>query len=391
MNKDHVPALLIEYTDPLEGFRGWLVIDSLDHQLCAGGMRVQKGLTAERLIRMARNMTCKMRICGLRIDGAKSGIDYDPAAPGKHAAMARFMAAIKPFIMNKYSMGPDLNVDMAELEAVGASLGLPAVKIAVARAQGWEDCYFLERYNILGREIEGRPLGRLRIGYGVAVAALAVLDFLGIPRSEAGIAVQGFGGLAKAAVFGLTRKGIKIKAIADVERCVIAENGKGLELGELLRTEGTLLPDRGYPAGVRIAPSEEINRVHCDILMPGAVEKTINKEVARDLKIRAVVPGANLAVTEEAREILHERGILVVPDFLSGCGGSLSMEGLFGPEEHPDPQEVLAHVEKRMTRLVTDILVRSRAENITPTRSAERTCAEAVSQPGIRPYGDPRS
>lgn len=389
-SEEHAPALLVEYTDPLEGFRGWLVVDSLDHRLCAGGMRVQKGLTAERLVRMARNMTCKMRICGLRVDGAKSGIDYDPAGPGKKEAMARFMAAIKPFVESRYSMGPDLNVDMAELEAIGTSLGLPAVKIAVARAQEWDDDYFLERYALLAREVDGRPLGRLRIGYGVAVAALAVMDYLKVSPDEAHVAIQGFGGLARAACFGLARRGVRIRAIADAQKCVIAENDQGLKVTQLLETEGPLLPVRGYPDTIRIAPSEEIYRVPCDILVPGAVEKTITEEVARKLPARAVVPGANLAVTAEAQYILHERGILVVPDFLAGCGGSLSMEGLFGPEEHPEPADILAHVEKRMSRLVSDILVRSHAENITPTRAAERTCAEAVSQPGVRPYGDPR-
>jgi len=33
---DNAPALVIEYTDPEEGFQGWLVMDSLAHELCAG-------------------------------------------------------------------------------------------------------------------------------------------------------------------------------------------------------------------------------------------------------------------------------------------------------------------------------------------------------------------
>ena len=94
--QDRPPALVIDYVDPEEGFRGWLVRDTLDFGLCAGGMRVQPGLTGARLAEMARNMTRKMRISGLRVDGAKSGIDYDPHPPGKPAAMARFMAAKRP-------------------------------------------------------------------------------------------------------------------------------------------------------------------------------------------------------------------------------------------------------------------------------------------------------
>jgi len=36
----------------------------------------------------------------------------------------------------------------------------------------------------------------------------------------------------------------------------------------------------------------------------------------------------------------------VLPDFLAGCGGSLSMEGLFGPANHPEAEEVLADLGK---------------------------------------------
>ena len=271
------PALVIEYTDAEEGFQGWLVIDTLDHNLCAGGMRVQPGLSRDRLAKMARNMTCKMRICGLRVDGAKSGIDYDPAAPGKKAAMARFMAAISPYVMTRYSMGPDLNVDMAELESIGQELGLPSVKMAVARAQGLELSSFGERYKILSQEIDGWPLGKVRVGYGVAVATLAILDHLGIPCKEAAVAIQGFGNLAKAAAFGLNRKGVRIMALADHEKCIISENENGLNVKQLLNTDGPLLPEKDYGSDVRIAARDEIFNIHCDILIPAAVEKTITE------------------------------------------------------------------------------------------------------------------
>jgi len=68
---DRETGLLITYTDPEEGFKGYLAIDSLTHRIAAGGFRVQKGLTARHVARMARNMTLKQRIAGLRVDGAK--------------------------------------------------------------------------------------------------------------------------------------------------------------------------------------------------------------------------------------------------------------------------------------------------------------------------------
>ncbi|MCK4839262.1 MAG: hypothetical protein KAS94_10705, partial [Desulfobulbaceae bacterium] len=147
------PEIVLEYTDPLEGYKGWLVIDRTAHRICAGGMRVQIGLSREHLTEMARNMTRKMRIADLRVDGAKCGIDYDPASPGKLAAVGRFLQAISPYIKTIYSMGPDLNIDMAELEATAALHAIPSVKMAIASAQGWGLDYFIERSKVLSETI----------------------------------------------------------------------------------------------------------------------------------------------------------------------------------------------------------------------------------------------
>ena len=387
MNHMHQPALVVEYTDPVEGFQGWLVIDSNDHNLCAGGMRVQKGLTRDHLVKMASNMTCKMRICGLRVDGAKSGIDYDPSAPGKHDAMTRFMRGIEAYIKHSYSMGPDLNVEMSELESAGRTLGFSSVKMAVAKAQGWDLDYFNERYQVLSKEVDGWELGKLRAGYGVAAATLAVLDHLEIPHQEASVVIQGFGTLAKAAVFGLDRKGVRIKAIADHEKSIIAENNGSLDIKQLLETEGTLLPKMENTQSVRTGASKEIFDIPCDVLVPVAIENTITAHIIPQLKVKAVVPGANLAVTNVADLLLFEKDIIVLPDLLAGSGGSLSMEGLFAPSDHPEPDDVLGHVEERMTFLVRQLLARSKEEKLPPSEAAIQICSEIVPQPGTRPYG----
>ena len=211
------PAMVIEYTDPLEGFKGWLVRDRFCHQICAGGMRVQPGITRQKLIDMARNMTLKMQVAGIRVDGAKSGIDYDPDAPGKGAAITRFLQAIEPFIKCCYSMGPDLNVEMDELEKAAAKTGIPSVKMAVAGAQGWAMDYYLARSEIVQQEVEGWSISRLRAGYGVAAAVLAMLDFIKIPHTGASVAIQGFGTLAKAAAWRLAKAGVNIVGLADMK------------------------------------------------------------------------------------------------------------------------------------------------------------------------------
>lgn len=382
------PALVYEYTDPIEGFKGWYVRDRVCHRLCAGGMRVQKGLTREKLTGMARNMTRKMLIANLRVDGAKSGIDYDPAASGKAEAVARFLAAIKPYVEKSYSMGPDLNMEMDELEKIARKVGIPSVKMAVAYAQGWDLDYYLARSSILRQEIYGMPLSRLRAGYGLAAAVLAVLKTLDIESSQATVAIQGFGTLARAAALSLYNEGVNIIAIADIDKCLQAMQGKDLDIPKLMKASGPLLQVNDVQ-DIALKPSGAIAEVQCDVLVPAAVENSISQTIASSLQAKAVVPGANLAVPPESMDILYKRAIIILPDYIAGCGGSLSMEGLFAPDKHPDAAAVLNHIKNRMFNIVSRVLQISSHENVSPSVAADKICNEAECLPGKRPYGNP--
>jgi glutamate dehydrogenase (NAD(P)+) len=382
---DCASALVVEYTDPIEGFKGWFVRDTLQHRLCAGGVRVQAGLTRNHLCDMARNMTRKMQIASLRVDGAKCGIDYDPQLPGKRKALGRFMEAILPYIKDCYSMGPDLNVDMRELDGVGVKLGIPSVKMAIAIAMGWDIKYFLKRYAILNQLIDGWSLNGLRAGAGVAQACLSVCNFLNISPLQTKVVIQGFGAVAKACAYFLNNSGVCIIGFADYQKSIIAPEGSSLDIAALLQEKSTLLP-RVSSITAQDGKPDAIYGTACDIFIPAAVENSVNRDAAAILATKAVVPGANLAVTTEGEEILRGRGILVVPDYLAGCGGSISMEGLFGPDSHPEPEAVLLHVQTKMAALVEKVLSISREQNISPTLAALRYCAETAIPPGNKPY-----
>lgn len=382
---DGPTALVVEYTDPVEGFKGWFVRDTLQHRLCAGGVRVQAGLTRNHVCDMARNMTRKMQIASLRVDGAKCGIDYDPQLPGKQKALGRFMEAILPYIKDCYSMGPDLNVDIRELDSIGEKLGIPSVKMAIATAMGWDIKYFLERYAILNQPIDGWTLNGLRAGAGVAQACLSVCGFLNISPLQAKVVIQGFGVVAKACAYFLNNSGVRIIGFADYQRSIIAPEGSSLDIAVLLQEKSTLLPRVSSITALDVKP-DAIYGTACDIFIPAAVENSVTRDAAAILATKAVVPGANLAVSSEGEEILRGRGILVVPDYLAGCGGSISMEGLFGPDSHPEPEAVLLHVQTKMAALVEKVLSRSREQNITPAMAALQYCSETDLPSGNKPY-----
>ncbi len=386
---DKKPELIVEYTDPLEGFKGWAVIHSLSHKLCAGGVRVQKGLTLDCVRDLARNMTIKMRITGIRADGAKCGINYDPHSPGKKEAMYRFIRAIRPYVLERYSLGPDLNTTMCELDDIAERLSIPAVKMAIAKAQGFDLPSFLKRYRILKQPFGHATLGRVRAGFGLAAACQGVLEFLNIPPQEATVAIQGFGGLGSAAAYTLHEAGIKIIAIADEEKSLISTNNQSLDIKAMLPSTTNcgsgFIPSSGING--RYGDPSQIYDVKCDVFIPAAIENVITVDNADVLPIKAVVTGANLAVTQEAEKILIDRGIIIIPDFVAGCGGSLSMDGLFGPEIEPSAQEVLTHVNKRMRRIVKKVIKRSQQDGVTTREAALRLCSEVPIYPEARPYG----
>lgn len=80
---------------------------------------------------------------------------------------------------------------------------------------------------------------------------------------------------------------------------------------------------KGYPH----AETEELSNPlsymerETDYLIPAAVELSINKNNAHNIKCKAVFEGANGPTSFAGEEILLERGIIVSPDLLTNGGG----------------------------------------------------------------------
>jgi len=195
--------------------------------------------------------------------------------------------------------------------------------------------------------------------------------------------------LGSAAAYTLHEAGIKVIAIADEEKSLISTNNQSLDIKAMLPTTtncGTgFIPSSGING--QYGDPSKIYDVKCDVFIPAAIENVITVDNAGDLPIKAVVTGANLAVTQEAQKILIDRGIIIIPDFVAGCGGSLSMDGLFGPEIQPSAQEVLHHVNKKMRRIVKKVIKRSQQDGVTTREAALRLCSEVTIYPEARPYG----
>lgn len=386
---DRAPSEVIQYTDPIEGFRGFLAFHGDRHRLAAGGFRVQVGLRADTVAALAQTMTLKQRLLGLAVDGAKAGIDYDPRAIGKREAMRRFMRFVRPWLAERFSMGSDAGTTWREIESLASEEGILSPKVAVARAQGLGDSDFLSRIRVLDEIVGGFTLGQRRAGHALAAAAIAT-----VARSpyrhliRAGI--QGFGTLARGAALSLSEAGVIIVAVADEHGCLVAPAG-GLDVSALLAIpQGVPLPDHA-PPGSCVRPREALFDLPLDLMVLAACESAISQQQATRLQTTAVAVGANLALGLPIEDLLCRRGILVVPDFVGGCGGSASMDAIFGVPCCPSPEAVLDRTDLRMRGLVHEMFDLAHRNGTTPRQAALRMCrSHEATSPG-RPYGRCRS
>jgi glutamate dehydrogenase (NAD(P)+) len=94
----------------------------------------------------------------------------------------------------------------------------------------------------------------------------------------------------------------------------------GLDIGRVLawkKEHGTV---QGFPHAEDI-PNTELLETECDVLIPAALENVITASNAERIRARILAEAANGPTTPEADEILHRRGVFIIPDILCNAGG----------------------------------------------------------------------
>lgn len=371
------------YSDPQEGFNGFLSICGEGRSLAAGGLRVQSGLSGETITTLAQIMNAKQRALGINADGAKCGIDYDPEAPGKKAAVGRFLTFLKPFLEQRLSVGPDMGTGFAEIEALANAEGIPSVKGAAGRAQGMNNRELLARMRILEQPIGALTLGERRAGHGLAHTALATWRSASA-RDPVTAAVQGFGTLGRAAALSLEEMGLRVVAIADERRCIEAHSG--IRVRPLLTSRPGVLEGEGANESSVDDPSK-IFDIPADVLVLAACEDALSPVDAKRVAAQLIAIGANDGVSRRVEEDLHTRGHLVVPDVVAGSGGSAAMDALLAPTRRPDAESVLKLTALTAARLAEAVMAESEDRAISPREAAVRVSERHLLGDDARPYG----
>lgn len=84
---------------------------------------------------------------------------------------------------------------------------------------------------------------------------------------------------------------------------------------------------------------------------------------------------------DDALEILGQRGVMVVPDFIANAGGIVAAAHSYDARHSPfviDPQEVRATVSTKMRANATSIITRALSSGTAPHRAARTLAQERV-------------
>jgi len=331
------------------GLKAIVVVDNVAAGPSIGGARMAPDVSLEECARLARAMTLKNAAAGLPHGGGKSVIFADPKMDladkeNLVRAFAREIGDIKDYIV-----GPDMGTDercMAWVrDEIGRSVGLPA-------------------------EIGGIPLDEIgATGFGLAVAVDVAKDFCDIALTGARVAVQGFGSVGSHAARFLAEKGAVLVAAADSSATVVDPDG--LDVADLAAHKRGGAELSGYPRG-EVRDRDAVIEVECEIWIPAARPDVIRADTVDRMNTKLIAEGANIPSTPEAEKILHERGVLVLPDFIANAGGVIcaAVEYAGGTESG-----AFAAIEEKIRRNTEAVLREASEQGLLP-RAAAAALAE---------------
>ncbi|MEM8874839.1 MAG: Glu/Leu/Phe/Val dehydrogenase [Planctomycetota bacterium] len=276
-----------------------------------GGLRMATSVDRDEVMALGMLQTWKNALVSLPYGGAKGGIVADPKLLSdreKEALIRRWTHEV--------------------FQVIGPQKDIPAPDMGTdAQCMAWVmDTYSsLVGHQVLG-VVTGKPVslggscGREEAtGRGVMNVLRRYLQIVKDQTLKGKrVVVQGFGQVGFHAARLLAERGAIVIAVSDKFGGIFDENGLDIiRAGDYYAENGQLenCPD------VDQLTNEELLTLDCDVLIPAAMENTVDAAVAPHIKASIIVEAANGPVTPGADEILRDAGVTILPDILANAGG----------------------------------------------------------------------
>ncbi len=276
-----------------------------------GGIRFHPQETVDTVRALAAWMTLKTAVMDLPLGGAKGGVICDP----KHLSKSELERLSRAYIR-------------AMSQAIGPDIDVPAPDVyTTPQVMAW----MMDEYeSIFSRRqpgvITGKPLcvggsiGRNdATARGGIYAVREAANLLKIDLKDKTAAIQGYGNAGSYAhQLAVELLGMRIVAVSDSRGGVYAPEGLDYrKVQEHKQRTGSVV---GYP-GAQPISNEELLELEVTVLFPSALENVITERNAECIRAQIIAELANGPTTPEADEILHRRGVFVLPDILCNAGG----------------------------------------------------------------------
>ncbi|TAH64786.1 MAG: Glu/Leu/Phe/Val dehydrogenase [Anaerolineaceae bacterium] len=287
-----------------------------------GGIRFHPQETIDTIRALSMWMTWKCAVVDIPLGGGKGGIICDPRTMSKGEQERLCRGYIRQLSKN---IGPNTDVPAPDVMTNGQHM-----------------LWMMDEYEAItgGRypgTITGKPvgmggsLGRTEAtGYGVIFTLREALKELKIDIATTTASLQGFGNVAEYAARLYTSMGGKIIAIScwddNDKKAYTYRKVDGLDIEQMVSIKdpyGTIDKQKAISLGCELTSGDQWIAQDVDILLPCALENQITPETFAKIsnQVKVICEGANGPTTPDCDELIKEKGIYLIPDFLCNAGG----------------------------------------------------------------------
>ncbi len=284
----------------------------------------------------------------LPFGGGKSGIIADDkliSKEKKDELIQAFAEAIKDYCPGKYIAAPDINTAEHEMEIFSKAIGNK--KACTGKPE----------------KLGGIPHELGSTGFGISHSTLIALKYLKKNPKKTTFAVEGFGNVGMFAAKFLSEAGLKFTAVSDSKGCLFRK--EGIDYDKLVQIKKKTGSVNNYPGNKQVC--EQIIAADADVLVTAAIPDVIKIGDVNKVKAKLIVQGSNIPMTNEVEEMLHKKGILVIPDFVANAGGVISsyVEYINGTK-----QKMFKLVEEKIKKNTSLVLQNAFKKKISPRHAA---------------------
>ena len=303
-------------------FRGFRCQHNDARGPCKGGIRFHPQETIDTVRALSMWMTWKCAVVDIPLGGGKGGVVCDPhdLSPREQERLCRGWVRV-------------IAQDVGHLRDVPAPDVMTSPQHMLWMLDEFEAIQGAKYPGfITGKPVGmGGSLGRTEAtGYGLIYTLREALREMGLKIETTLASVQGFGNVSQYAIQLYTQLGGKVMCVSCWDQSDQASytyrKKSGIHLDELLTITdrfGGIDKAKAEALGYERLPGEAWIEQEVDVLIPAAIENQVNAETVKKIKprVKIIAEGANGPTTPEADEVIKQRGIFVIPDFLANAGG----------------------------------------------------------------------